>query len=1133
MNPYYKRKDNRSENSYQPTKRDFYFSNAYDDPNDAKFMSMKVKRDLEPFREYIQKSIDNLKSLGEISAECREVKPHRVLSLDGSLLRVRAIQSLRVRLPEGSYYCFRWDNEQYGYFDGFEALCYGRKEVLLRDGHTDIYNDFVVFEYDGVIKDGERLALYIEGNSFPKECAVSRLDFSNLDSYRIEIDGAELVDARVDGDSIIYRYNGQPEGSVRLFGRTECRAVIESCAKIGIKMLVDSDTDNLRIYDEEAGIVAVRDISQDEVLVKRSEIDFGYEVLTPSEVCGLISNTEGVGFKNGEIELPEGERFSDSRYLSLRGGRLYPSDSYPKDDAVVFKVVTTGQKGYRKYGNTVTLELIEDERASGDIYSNVSYFFRESVEEVKDERGVYRIKPGGKSESLSQIEIELQRGRLIPKRVSIVPNKRQLELQLKALEVIMNTPCRLHAPLLELMQEKRYAKWSNLNCSAVQIDRWYNLTDEGYEGCDGQREFVKKALATPDFAILEGPPGSGKTTTILEIIAQLIMSGKRVMLAASTNAAIDNILERLDRLPDEVRRRILAVRLGNEQAISDSVKDYTVFDIEDKSIQDEIVSRANLVCGTIIGILKHPRFELDKKKPAVPIYDCLIIDEASKTTFQEFLVPAVYSKRWILSGDLKQLTPYIDKDNIAASLTQINDFNADAQQVQTILMHLENDVYSRRANKDKRLRFVIRAKADVIRAVESVAKDYGKRRIAVLSDSARGECSVSFGEYLSGEGRAALVWGCDILFCDSEVYPKVSGILPRDLIPVLADGRDAVSYKASAYWSRDRIGHICVGNDRYACLDDLRGAVDRLIREKTWSSEIAWRLVRIQELFLLSDIEGDDGTVKKLLSEIEERIPSYCKDGVKKQISLLREIALPSIIHLLQKGISKEITYNFKVTTLNDGFDAEKLRQRHTLLEYQHRMHEDISHFSGEHIYGGSALRNGTVIDRSWSYDRYARRASWINVTGFGDCHSFNRKEIGRISDGIRDFLKFAQEHPKKNGEPWTVACLTYYRKQESELKSAIRDIVKAGRISSFYELREANVQIMIYSVDKFQGKEADIVFLSMVKSGRVGIGFMDSPNRLNVALTRAKYQMVIVGNKKYFAEQTRSKLLKKLTTEY
>lgn len=67
--------------------------------------------------------------------------------------------------------------------------------------------------------------------------------------------------------------------------------------------------------------------------------------------------------------------------------------------------------------------------------------------------------------------------------------------------------------------------------------------------------------------------------------------------------------------------------------------------------------------------------------------------------------------------------------------------------------------------------------------------------------------------------------------------------------------------------------------------------------------------------------------------------------------------------------------------------------------------------------------------------------------------------------------------------------------------------------------------------MDKFQGHEADIVFLSMVQNKR--IGFLDNPNRLNVAITRAKYQLVILGNADYFTKQTQSEDLKKLAQYY
>ena len=68
-------------------------------------------------------------------------------------------------------------------------------------------------------------------------------------------------------------------------------------------------------------------------------------------------------------------------------------------------------------------------------------------------------------------------------------------------------------------------------------------------------------------------------------------------------------------------------------------------------------------------------------------------------------------------------------------------------------------------------------------------------------------------------------------------------------------------------------------------------------------------------------------------------------------------------------------------------------------------------------------------------------------------------------------------------------------------------------------------VKIDVCTVDRFQGHEADMVFLSFVKSGG-GVGFLDNPNRLNVAITRARYQLAIFGDKRNIAK---TELLKKL----
>ena len=69
-----------------------------------------------------------------------------------------------------------------------------------------------------------------------------------------------------------------------------------------------------------------------------------------------------------------------------------------------------------------------------------------------------------------------------------------------------------------------------------------------------------------------------------------------------------------------------------------------------------------------LRLLQHP--DIKKSKGAnSPQFDVMIIDEASKTTFHEFLVPALHAKRWILVGDPKQLSPYVDDEEMAVNLT--------------------------------------------------------------------------------------------------------------------------------------------------------------------------------------------------------------------------------------------------------------------------------------------------------------------------------------------------------------------------------------------------------------------------------------------------------------------------------
>jgi len=85
-----------------------------------------------------------------------------------------------------------------------------------------------------------------------------------------------------------------------------------------------------------------------------------------------------------------------------------------------------------------------------------------------------------------------------------------------------------------------------------------------------QHEAILHALSANDLAIIHGPPGTGKTTTVAELIRQAVARGQRVLACAPSNTGVDNLLEKL------VALGVHAIRIGHPARVLESLQEHTL-----------------------------------------------------------------------------------------------------------------------------------------------------------------------------------------------------------------------------------------------------------------------------------------------------------------------------------------------------------------------------------------------------------------------------------------------------------------------------------------------------------------------------------------------------------------------------
>ncbi|MGL5681814.1 MAG: AAA domain-containing protein [Marinifilaceae bacterium] len=192
----------------------------------------------------------------------------------------------------------------------------------------------------------------------------------------------------------------------------------------------------------------------------------------------------------------------------------------------------------------------------------------------------------------------------------------------------------------------------------------------------------------------------------------------------------------------------------------------------------------------------------------------------------------------------------------------------------------------------------------------------------------------------------------------------------------------------------------------------------------------------------------------------------------------------------------------------------QKVAVRHpeivSLLAIQYRMHRDIMTFSSNWFYHGKMIAAPEVSDRTIL--QFDQPVVWY------DTHSLESKEVVTATGGKLnvDEARIAVEMLKKYirevtidrmiDERIDIGIISPYRAQVIQIRRLIK------RDKFFSPIRSL---LTIHTVDGFQGQERDVIMVSLVRSNAENeIGFLGDLRRMNVAITRARMKLIVIGDR-------------------
>lgn len=617
--------------------------------------------------------------------------------------------------------------------------------------------------------------------------------------------------------------------------------------------------------------------------------------------------------------------------------------------------------------------------------------------------------------------------------------------------------------------------------------------DERIAKEESQKKCVDLSISNPPLLLIHGPPGTGKTTVIYEIIKQHLENPKcKVLMASQSNAAVDNVLEKL--IKDSPSESIIdAVRVGREEAFTlPEARDFQ-FLSRLSEFQDSLRRGASESYEEIIkeiGILTNDANDLiylrglgEKNNNSIKE----LHDKKNSLTTNKNLLDETISLILIDMDTIQKLTAKIQK-------SQNNLLFKSLYKVQSIL---KKDPETKLIGVSENLRKLKYKKENLNQVIAQF-----DQQIGILEDQ------------------------LNVLNVEISKYPEAYANLAKNNVNELA----RISRAKSAELKRKEIIYSLltewnnfIETGRESLANYLRNKANLIfstcigIHGDEYFNSINFDLVIIDESsrstlreILVPMIRGNRfilvGDHLQLPPTVSRRATELCRNF--RNVKYREHDSFESYWNCLNSKYCKRCYLNksFIEELQTDLSFSDSLKVK---LETQFRMHPDIADFISNAFYEGTIKNGCNTKNKRINLHMFPRQIYLLTTEPYKEesleqKRGFGKENILEANKVCEVVAAIAKELPT----PATLGLLSFYKAQVEKIKEQLK--INDVDMSMFKDTE-------IASLDSFQGKQKDIIIISFVRSPKnaklARLDFVLEFRRLNVALSRASKKLIIIGN--------------------